>query len=38
MGKRMAMTLAIGLVTAGIGTRKAGGEKEDAVAKDMKLF
>jgi uncharacterized protein (TIGR03067 family) len=38
MCKRMAMTLAIGLVTAGIGARIAGDEKEDAVAKDMKLL
>jgi len=38
MGKCMAITLAIGLVTAGIGARIAGSEKEAAVAKDMKLF
>jgi uncharacterized protein (TIGR03067 family) len=38
MGKRMAMTLAIGLLTAGIGSRIAGDEKDDAVARDMKLL
>jgi len=38
MCKRMAMAVAIGLVTAGIGTRMAGDEKDDAVAKDMKLL
>ena len=32
------MTLAIRLVTAGIGARNAGDEKEDAVAKDMMLL
>jgi len=38
MGKRIAMTLVIGLLAAGMEARKAGDEKEDAVAKDMKLF
>lgn len=38
MSKRMAMTLAVGLLMAGIGARIAGDEKEDAVAKDIKLL
>jgi len=38
MSKRMAMTVAIGLLMAGVGARIAGDEKEDAVKMDMKLL
>jgi uncharacterized protein (TIGR03067 family) len=38
MSKRMATTVAIGLLTVGIGARIAGDDKEDAVKLDMKLL
>jgi uncharacterized protein (TIGR03067 family) len=38
MSKRMATTVAIGLLMAGVGARIAGDDKADAVKMDMKLL